>query len=128
MSVVTNTFTTPAFSIRSETQMIDVTSNAPRRDPDWTYIDHNKHLHTLAKGLWPTLTWIIDETYWCTTCGDEHANGHWECRECGERIEPGMIGPSGHVEKIRGLTSYYLDDQEITEDEAAAIMAHMGSS
>lgn len=125
MSTVTDTFTTSRFSIRTVTEMIDVTSNAPRRDPNWTYIDDNGHMHALAADTWPTLRWIIDETYWCHTCCDEHHDGHWECIECGEWIKPGMLGPSGQIARIPGLKTYYLDDQEITEYEAIAIVAHM---
>lgn len=117
-----STVTGPFGTLRKETEVIAFTSNAPSRDPDWTYTDKRGHEHHYEGGLYPTLRWVVDETYWCDDCQEDHEDGHYECPECGEHIEPGMRDPSGKRELVSGLTSWYLDDEPISEEEAKRLI------
>jgi hypothetical protein len=103
-----------------EVDMIDVTSGLPQPDEGWTYTDHVGHPHRWDNG-YPTLVLVIDETYWCTDCGDEHTDDHWECPLCGEEIKPGTRGPDLFRRYIPGLTSYSLDGEPITREQAMAL-------
>ena len=108
-----------------EVEQIDVTSGLPYPDERWTYTDHHGHEHYRRDGGYPTLTWIVDETYWCGDCDEEHTEGHWECSICGERIEPGISGPDAFRKVIRGRRSYYLNGEPITEERFQEIRASM---
>jgi hypothetical protein len=110
-----------------EADKIDVTSRLPYPDERWTYTDRAGHEHRYDKqapgDYYPTLSWVIDETYYCPDCHDEHTEGHWECPQCGERITPGSAGPDRFRRYIPGLTHYYLNDEEITKDEYQRLAA-----
>lgn len=77
-----------------EQQTEQVFSNLPEPDPRWRYTDSNGHEHYRAERDWPTLEWVVDHTYWCGDCRDEHDEGHYACRMCGEPVEPGTRPPS----------------------------------
>lgn len=62
------------------------------------------------------------ETYWCEDCFCEHTETHLECVICGEEIEPGTVAPSGFREFTPGPKSYYLNDEEITEERYREII------
>lgn len=109
-----------------DTAMIDVTSNLPRPDKSWRYTDQQGHEHYWRDG-WPTLTRVVDETYWCGECNDEHHDTHLECRVCHETIEPGTTGPSGFREFIPGRTTYLLNGEPISKERAEEIMAQRRS-
>jgi hypothetical protein len=101
-------------TFRVETETVDVTTNAPRPDKDWRETDSNGHEHYWQDG-WPTLEWIVDGAYWCEQHQEEHEEGHYACKVCGEEVKPGMRGPSGIVETIPGMRSYFIDDQPVDE-------------
>lgn len=105
-----------------EQELIEVSSSLPQPDEDWTYTDRAGHEHRYADG-YPTLTWIIDESYWCEDCGDEHTEGHYECPLCGEHITPGLRGPDLLSKYQPGRRSYYLDGELITKEQVQAIAA-----
>lgn len=77
------------WTIDVEQEPVEVTSGLPHRDDTWRYTDRAGHEHTWDENAYPTLTWVVDSTYWCADCSDEHEDGHYECRLCGERITPG---------------------------------------
>jgi hypothetical protein len=110
--------------LRAEAELIDVTSSLPYADEAWTYTDQAGHRHRYSKG-YPTLTWVIDETYWCEDCNDEHTEGHWECPLCGERITPGLKGPDMFPKRIPGMVTYYLNDVPISKDEYQRLVAQI---
>lgn len=118
----TSIFTGDFGELRVETEMIDVTSGLPRPDENWTYTDQHGHEHRYDDG-YPTLIQVVDETYWCPDCNDEHEKTHLECRECGEHINPGLRGPSMFREFIPGPRSYYLNDEPISEQRFREIAA-----
>ncbi len=111
--------------LRAVTDQIDVTSALPQPDKAWAYTDRAGHAHRYAGG-YPTLTWVVDETYWCEDCSDEHTEGHRECPLCGERIEPGLREWDGTKQYIPGRTSYYLGDREISEQEYLRLTSARG--
>jgi len=109
-------------------------------DEHWRFTDVNGHEHAFAKQsaegeVWrkgkrrkdrlthyPTLRLIIDRRW---TCYEEHGIGlsapephtveetHYECRECGERIEPGH-GPGSTTIPTREAA--YLDGELISRE------------
>jgi hypothetical protein len=110
---------------------IEVTSLGPREDPAWTFTDANGHAHATADG-YPSLVWIVDEEdYVVFEDGypEEYpGSGHYECRECGEHIQPGMRGPSPYREFIPGPCYYELDGEPITEEQYREIVAEAQAS
>lgn len=108
--------------LRIETDQIEVTSNLPKPDRSWRYIDAQGHEHYWRDG-WPTLVTVVEDTYWCADCNDEHDDTHFECPQCGEWISPGMVEGGMFREFMPGRTSYYLDGQPITKEQAEEIIA-----
>jgi hypothetical protein len=102
--------------LRAETERIDVTSALPRPDKKWTYTDRHGHEHRWDDG-YPTLVVVTEEPYWCPDCHDEHTDSHYECPLCGEEIAPGLVPAPLYREYIPGMTTYYLNDEEISEAE-----------
>lgn len=113
-------------TLRIERDVIEVTTNAPRPDEAWHFTDTNGHEHYWRDG-WPTLEWIVDESGWCQDCQDEHEEGHWACRRCGESVDPAMRPASGYREFIPGLTTAYIDDIPATAEEVERFIAEARS-
>jgi len=111
------------WTLRVERDRIEVTSNLQRPDPDWQHTDRAGHQHRREDGAYPTLQAVDGPTYWCPDCRDEHEDRHYECRICGEAIIPGLVGPSPFREFIPGMTSYWLNDEPITEDRYLELVA-----
>lgn len=101
-----------------DTEMIDVTTNLPRPDRDWRFTDVNGHEHYWSENGWPTLKEVVDDSYWCDDCEEEHEQSHWECAACGVPVPPGMRPPSGFREYAPGLRRYLIDGEEVSEAEA----------
>jgi hypothetical protein len=118
----TMTLNSPLGELTIETEMVDVTSNLPRPDKNWRFTDENGHEHYWQDNDWPTLVTVVDETYWCEDCGDDHQNTHLACAICGVTVEPGMVRPPGHREFVPGRKAYYLDGEPITEERANEII------
>jgi len=89
------------------------------------------HEHAYVDRGYPTLTWVVDEEdYVIFEDGypEEYpGSGHYECSECGQEIQPALIGPSPYREFIPGMTSYFIDGEPITEDEYRTIVAEIAS-
>lgn len=110
--------------LRVETDSIEVTSALPKPDKNWRYTDHQGHEHYWSDG-YPTLAVVVDRVYWCGDCNDEHEDTHLECPICHEHITPGTVGPSGFREFVPGRTSYYLNNEPITEEHAKRLIAEI---
>jgi hypothetical protein len=113
--------------LREEAELIDVTSALPYPDERWRFTDAAGHEHRYrrqgAGDYYPTLVWVVDERWWCDDCGDEHTEGHYECRACGERIVPGLAGPDYFPRRIPGRVTYWLGDTEISPDRYRELRA-----
>ena len=107
-----------------EVEQIDVTSNLPTRDEKWTYTDQQGHEHYWRDG-YPTLTWVIDETWYDEDLDEDVSDGHYECTVCGETVVPGLRGPDTFRRFVPGRRSYRLNDEPITEEQAKQIMQSM---
>lgn len=120
MAIMRAEATTDRGVFRVERELIEVRSDQPRPDEQWRYTDHAGHDHYWQAGRepYPTLREVVDETYWCEDCEDEHTSSHLECPLCGETIVPGSRPPSLFPERIPGPVSYFLDDQPISEEQA----------
>lgn len=111
-----------------ETEQIEVTTNLPRQDQNWRFTDAAGHEHRWVAGSepdmpYPTLKRVVDSTYWCDGCREEHDEAHLECRLCGEAIEPGMVGPEPFRKFIPGRRSAYLNGQPISGERAEELLA-----
>lgn len=108
-----------SFRVEQETTTF-TTLGGPAPDPKWAFTDRQGHRHVAGtrSERWPTLRWVVDKTYWCDLCRDEHQEGHYECRECGQAIEPGMIHKGPETVTVPTLRHYFIDDVEVSEEEA----------
>jgi hypothetical protein len=89
------------WSIEAWTEQIEVTSSLPRPDPGWRHTDAHGHEHRYKSD---TLRWVQDEPDWIDVDGEEYpGDGHYECIQCGEHIQPGSIGPSMYREYMAGM-------------------------
>lgn len=95
-------------------------------DPSWSHVDAHGHEHRFAGSDLPTLEWVVTGAYWCEMCWDEHEEGEWRCRQCGDVVEPryGWSGEETHY--VPGLMEAVLtvDGREIpvTVEEARALL------
>ena len=130
MSVGSATMNTGSFVVNVQRDQIDVTSWSATPNESWVYADRQGHEHHYDNG-YPTLSYVIDEQHWCE--GDEGSyphDGHWqvdaahyECKACGETIEPGM-DPPGTPKFIAGATSATLEG--VRSDGARVVVALLG--
>jgi hypothetical protein len=108
--------------LRTEVDMIDVSSALDRPDKRWTYTDRAGHEHRYERRLddsldhYPTLVVVREESYWCPDCHEEHADSHKECPLCGEMITPGLVSAPLYREYTPGMQRFYLNDEEISPD------------
>jgi hypothetical protein len=72
----------------------------PVIDPNWCHVDALGHTHT---GALDTLDWVVTGTYWCGLCNDEHEEGEYRCKQCGDVIEPGTKWTRGEQKYVPGL-------------------------
>lgn len=108
--------------IRVEHDYADVSSLDPRvPDPEWRHVDPAGHEHRWVDGATPSLVVVLDQSWWCRDCHEEHATEHLACRECLAPVDPGTVaGPP--VQRLRLGARYYLDDVEVTP---AALRPHL---
>lgn len=69
------------------------------------------------------MEWVVTGGYWCEQHQEEHEEGEFRCRQCGEPISPGMLPPSGMVETILGPASYFIDDEPVDEETFEAAVS-----
>ncbi len=122
-----STFTGDFGELRMEREMIDVTSDLPRPDKNWTYTDARGHEHRYDDG-WPTLVTIVDGTYWCEEHEEEHEETHLACAICGEAISPGMVSPPPGREFIPGRTSAWLNGEPISKERYEELVRSLGGT
>jgi len=93
------------------------------QDHNWRDTDSNGHEHRWhdAPDHYPTLREDGGDTHWCDDCRDEHADTWLVCRQCGERVTPGITGPGSMT--IPGVTSYFLNGEPITKEHADVLLA-----
>lgn len=96
-------------------------------DPEWSNVDAHGHEHHFEGDELPTLDWVVTDVYWCETCRDEHEEGEWRCRVCGDVVEP-RWGWSGEQRfHLPGLAEWILhvNDHEIrlAPEEAAELQS-----
>src|SRR5690349_8267011 len=108
--------------------MIDVSSSS-RPDTSWDVVDAAGHSHRwyvngeVAQGYdhlqsysTPTLRWVKDETgYW--EDGESYDIGHYECRECGERVEDPRYTADSYRRFMPGLASYEIDGRSVSQED-----------
>jgi hypothetical protein len=123
--MATSTLSTSDGILRVEREMTPVHYESDM-DRNWRFTDSHGHEHRCeyeAADHYPTLRYVVDE--WCYrdhglfggSDPDGHpAAGHYECRQCGETVSPGVTGPGTTM--IAGLVTYYLDDQPVSRERA----------
>jgi len=106
------TFQAEGSTFRVEQDYEEFTTVGPEADKDWREIDSHGHEHYWDKG-WPTLEWVVTGGYWCEMHNEEHEEGEWRCRECGEHVTPGMRHPGPRVMTVPTVRNYFIDDQPV---------------
>lgn len=83
----------PLFSVSIETEQVRVDTIHRLRVPDekWTFVDKKGHGHFWKGKKVPTCKYVQVGTQWV---GDEYEADEipimeWQCKECGQKIEPG---------------------------------------
>uniref|UniRef100_A0A6M3KSJ1 Uncharacterized protein n=1 Tax=viral metagenome TaxID=1070528 RepID=A0A6M3KSJ1_9ZZZZ len=96
---------------RLERDVIEVTPIS-KPDDDWEFTDKSGHLHRWQNGKLPSLKQIVD-----SPATEEYpASFHFECKRCGESINPGYKSPE-YREYEPSLTHFYIDDIQVTKEE-----------
>lgn len=72
-------------------------------DRSWTHVDSHGHEHAFFGSDLPTLEWVITRTYWCEECRDEHEEGKWRCRQCGDVVSPVWLHTGPYSFLVPGL-------------------------
>lgn len=94
-------------------------------NPQWSHTDAAGHVHRFEGNLIPTVEWVVTATFWCPDCREDHDEGEYRCRECGQRVDPGYNweGPQTVSRPGRVTITLHQDGQsaEITEKEANAL-------
>ena len=99
---------------RVEQDYAEFATAGPEADKDWRETDSNGHEHYWDSG-WPTLEWVVTGVYWCEMHNEEHEEGEWRCRKCGEHVEPGMRHPGPRVMTVPSVRNYFIDDAPVDE-------------
>lgn len=96
-------------------------------DPAWITRDAEGHVHGMIDGEYPTLKRKHKTVRYMEDGYPEEHTEHWYvCRRCKARVVPGtMAGPSG-PQFIPGMTHYYIDEREVTKEEAEAFAVAQG--
>lgn len=95
-------------SLEVITEQIPIPTQIPEPDPNWRAIDGFGHGHFAEqpdgeKTNYPTLEWAVT----VPAVGDHPELGVWECRICGETVEPATHTPDPNL-TIPGDTTYLL--------------------
>jgi hypothetical protein len=88
-------------------------------EPDraWVSVDAMGHVHHYNQDdIVPTLTRVVDSEG-CDEAGESYSLSHYECAQCGERIEPGVKATT-NTQWIRGFAKTTID---ITTRDPVAI-------
>lgn len=78
-----------ALSLEVNTDQIYAPSlGGQERDPNWRFVDSHGHVHTYQnqEKMWE---WVVDYSYWCDFCRDDHDAGEFRCKHCGDEVTPG---------------------------------------
>jgi hypothetical protein len=119
--------------IRLERNLAEVNAGGPVADEAWRFTDGSGHEHAYVGkprepiDHYPTLAYAPGPSYYCGECGDEHedyAVSHYECRICGEVIEPGSREPRDPEAMYLTHQALYLNGEPITRERAEALVGY----
>lgn len=110
-----------AATLHIEWEMIDISTNLPISDPNWSTVDSRGHFHAYdqaAEGInrYPTLAERSRQVDCDGRCGDDpdECDGWYEtwyeCVICGEKVMPGRI-PGPHYGSRPGLYTWSVEVQ-----------------
>ena len=93
-------------------------------NPGWCFADKAGHEHRWAGNDeigWelPTLRLVVESE----ATDDYPAVAHYECKQCGQRVEPGTGERRYYIPTTK---RYYINGEPATEEEARAIMRKGG--
>jgi hypothetical protein len=135
--IQTFTWDTPAGELLIERDLAEVNVSSRMADETWHGVDSNGHEHRYADerdpgvgrgSHYPTLIWVPGPSYYCPDCRDEHedyAVSHYECRLCGEAVEPGAREPRNPEAMVLTRVSAYLGGQLITKERAETMLSEI---
>ncbi|MCR4375619.1 MAG: hypothetical protein NUW22_12300 [Acidobacteria bacterium] len=108
--------------------VVEVTS-IRRPDTSWRKVDQLGHSHCWYTDgapadsyrpdhcyVTPSLVWVKDGETFYEDDDEPHDVGHLECRECGEKIEPGYTADT-MSQHIPGMRRFRIDGVSVSEEE-----------
>jgi hypothetical protein len=128
-------FATAEGVVRVERDYQEINVQGPVADESWRFTDGNGHEHCYRGekdpeaergGHYPTLVYVPGPDYYCTGCNDEHedyAVSHYECRICGETVEPGSREPRNPEALMLTRQAAHLDGELITRERAEDLLS-----
>ena len=112
---------------RIESTPVEVTS-LHRPDTSWRFVDKAGHEHRWWEGLGlaiqyrPTSQYYVDtvkkvvDGWYYDEDGEPFARWHYECDQCGDKVEPGYCADT-HTQYIPGIKRCYINDVLVTPEE-----------
>jgi hypothetical protein len=128
-------FPTAEGTVRVERIYQEINMQGPVADESWRFTDSNGHEHYYSDdrdpeadrgGHYPTLVYVPGPVYYCGDCGDEHedyAVSRYECRICGETVEPGSREPHNPEALVLTSQAAYLNGELITRERAEDLLS-----
>ena len=103
-------------TFRVELDVIDDTRTVVE-DPNWDFCDDEGHVHKWYVSTKDSRVDIPSCIRVTDVPSTEFHPGlwHWECRDCGQDVEPGYYQPGRQL--AAGLTSFFINDREVSEEE-----------
>ena len=120
--------------LRIERNLTEVNMVSRVADETWRATDSNGHEHAYSAertdaghgSHYPTLAYVPGPSYYCGECGDEHedyAVSHYECRACGEHVQPGSREPRNPEAMVLTGQAAYLNGELITRERAEELLS-----
>lgn len=124
-------FGTPDGLLRIERVYQDINVGGPVADEKWRYTDRRGHGHAYSRRRgrpYPTLTYKPGPVVWCNDCCERHEDqslSWFECRACGEVIEPGARPARNPEAQLLVQVASYLDGELVDRERAERALSAM---
>jgi DNA-directed RNA polymerase subunit RPC12/RpoP len=120
--------------LRVERTYQEINVAGPVADEKWRATDSNGHEHHYADerteaergSHYSTLVYVPGPSYYCGDCGDEHedyAVSHYECRICGEEVQPGSREPNNPEAMVLTQQAAYLNGALVSRERAEQLLS-----
>jgi len=107
-------------------ERIDISTDLPKPDPAWTFVDTAGHFHARSADSYPTLrSKVVDMP--CNGCcggtcdGEGFSVTEWRCVLCAAQVHPGTI-PGPHHESMPGAYEWSVELEGESTPELERLM------